>query len=318
MTAVPIVVVQPALEGRGAMSRAEKGRTVGPLPQHSANEPLRFAVGPGRVGPSAAVDEAVRLGGGAEHMRSVAGAVIGQDALHTDSAPPKPVHGPAQEGGHGRPLLVVEHLGIGHARAVVDTDVHELPANAARLPVAVAGDPMAHAPDAPELLDVQMQQLARSAPFVSHQRRPLGEGLQAGQAELAQRAGDGGAADLHDLGDLRPGPAELPQALDLDHERRGDRARRAAGPTRPVGELAQRGARHPFPGGAITDAKAASDSGHRLALVNALSNQGSTPGRGPGILVDVHSRSLRRTSGRLATTTFAERSRMDNLLRHHT
>jgi hypothetical protein len=40
--------------------------------------------------------------------------------------------------------------------------------------------------------------------------------------------------------------------------------------------------------------------------------------RGPGILVNVHPGSLRGTSGRLATTTFAERSRMDNLLRTHT
>jgi len=73
----------------------------------------------------------------------------------------------------------------------------------------------------------------------------------------------------------------------------------------------------PFPGRPVTDAKGARDGRHGFSGVHSLSNQASTVGRGPGILVDVHSRSLPRTSGRLATTTFAERSRMDNLLRHH-
>src|SRR5215831_11231310 len=316
MTAMPIVVVQPARERRGSMGRTGERRAVGPLPQHGANEPFGLAVGPGRVRTGASVVKAQRLGGGAEYTRPVPGTVIGEDALDADAAPVKPAHGSTQECRDGQPLLVAEHLGIGHARAVVDADVRELPTDAPRLAMTVASDPMAHVPDAAELLDIPMQQLPGPRPFVPHPRWPRGERLQAGQAELAQRAGDSRAADLHHFGDLRPRPAEVAQALDLDHQCRGDGARRPLRPTRAVGELARRRARRPFPGRPVTDTKGPGDGGHGLAGVNALSNQGSTPRRGPGILVHVHPRSLHRTSGRLATTTFAERSRMDNLLRH--
>ncbi len=135
MTAMPIVVVQPALERRGAMDRAGERRAVGPLPEHCANEPFGLAVGPGRVRTSAPVGEAQRLGGGAEYARPVAGTVIGEDTFDPHATPANQ-HGATQECRDGRPFLVAQHLGIDHARAVVDTDVRELPANAARLAMA--------------------------------------------------------------------------------------------------------------------------------------------------------------------------------------
>ena len=52
----------------------------------------------------------------------------------------------------------------------------------------------------------------------------------------------------------------------------------------------------------------------RFPGVDAPSDYGSTVRQGPGILVDVHPGYLHRVDGRLATTTFAETSRMDNLL----
>ena len=49
MTTLPIVVVQPTLEGRCAVRRTGEGRAVGPLAQHGANETLGFAVRSRRV-----------------------------------------------------------------------------------------------------------------------------------------------------------------------------------------------------------------------------------------------------------------------------
>jgi hypothetical protein len=43
----------------------------------------------------------------------------------------KPGHGALEEPADGVGALVIEHLDVGQARAVVDADVHELPAGAA-------------------------------------------------------------------------------------------------------------------------------------------------------------------------------------------
>ena len=59
-------------------------------------------------------------------------------------------------------LAYVEVLDVGQARAVVDGDVDELPTDPARPGRAVAVDAVAFAPDAPELLDVDVDQLPRS------------------------------------------------------------------------------------------------------------------------------------------------------------
>ena len=99
--------------------------------------------------------------------------------------------------------------------------MHELPSDAARLAVAIAGDPMANVPDAAQLLDIEMQQLPGPGPFVSHDPWALRERVQAGQADLRQCSGNSGPADLDDLRNLRAGPAQLPQALNLDHDCRG-------------------------------------------------------------------------------------------------
>jgi len=68
----------------------------------------------------------------------------------------------------------------------------------------------------------------------------------------------------------------------------------------------------------MAHAEGAGDGCDRFAVADALSNEGSTVWRRPGILVNVHPGSLLNVGDCLATTTFAERSRMDNLLRDHT
>src|SRR5215471_16734957 len=169
MPTMPIVVVQPARKGSRAMGRAGERRAVGPLAEHGANKPLGLAVRPRRGGPGAAVHEALGLHGGAEDARAIAGSVVGEHAVHADPAPAEPAHRAAQEGGDSGAALIAEDLDIGHARAIVDTDVHELPADAAGLAVTVARDPMAHVSDLPEFLGIQVHQLAGEGPFVSHQ-----------------------------------------------------------------------------------------------------------------------------------------------------
>src|SRR5262245_16772179 len=177
MAAVPIVVVQPAIQGGGALRRAMERRPVGPLAQQRTDETLGFAVRARGIGPCAAMRQAPRPAGGGEDARAIAGAIVGQHAVHPHAAPAKPGHGPAQKGGHARPVVVGQDFRVRHPRAIIDAHVDELPADAPRLAPPIAGDAMAHVPDAPQLLGIEMQQLAGLGPFVALNERAGVEGV---------------------------------------------------------------------------------------------------------------------------------------------
>ena len=71
-----------------------------------------------------------------------------------------------EEARGGRALLVGEHFGVGHPRAIVDGHVHVLPADPARVRPAVAVVPVPDAPDLPQRLHVEVDHGARPAPLV--------------------------------------------------------------------------------------------------------------------------------------------------------
>ena len=95
-------------------------------------------------------------------------------------------------------------------------DVDELPAGAARLALLpVAGDAMADALEAAELLDVDVDQLARLLPLVAADRLGRLERRDAIEAEALEDAADGRRRDAQFGGDLLAGPALTAQGLDL-------------------------------------------------------------------------------------------------------
>ena len=58
--------------------------------------------------------------------------------------------------------FIGQHFGIPDAPAVIEGDVHELPAEASRALPPIPVDPMAHAPNLPQLLHIDVEQLART------------------------------------------------------------------------------------------------------------------------------------------------------------
>src|SRR3954465_13897250 len=74
---------------------------------------------------------AERRAGLAMQLAAVARAVVGHEPLDHDAVAGEPAVGAPEEGGDGFLALVVEDLDVGQARAVVDADVHELPADPA-------------------------------------------------------------------------------------------------------------------------------------------------------------------------------------------
>ena len=98
--------------------------------------------------------------------------------------------------------FIREELGEGEAGMVIDGDVEELPACAAgMIALAVAGDAVAGAHDAGELLDVEMEQIARVCALVAADGRRRRESGQPRRV-AAQQAGDGGLGELGGTGDL--------------------------------------------------------------------------------------------------------------------
>jgi hypothetical protein len=318
---MPIVVVQPASQRGGAVRRGGVGDHVRPLAQQGLDEALGLAIGTRGVGSRKAVVEGQRLAGGGDQARAIGRAVVAEHALGHDAAPGEPRDGATQKAGDCDALLIAQDFGVGQAGAVIDADVHELPADAPHALTAIPRDAVADATNAPQLLDVDVDQLPRALPLVAPAYRRGFQARQARKAELAQRAGHRCAAQPDGLGDERPGPPTVAQPLNLHHQPCRDRARRALGPAGAI--LERQGAlgrpRHPLVYGPVTHADGARDGGGPLPGRDALGNQSSTVGRGPGILVHVHPGHLPRVVGRLATTTIAEKgSRMDILLRLHT
>src|SRR5215212_6949881 len=101
------------------------------------------------------------------HDRPIAGAVIREDALDADAEAAEEGDRAAEEAGRGRALLVGEHLDVGEPGGVVDGDVDELPTDPAAPRSAVAVDAVAGTADLAQLLDVDVNELARTRPLVA-------------------------------------------------------------------------------------------------------------------------------------------------------
>ena len=112
---------------------------------------------------------------GAEGAREVGAAVVGEQAAHLDPVRRVEGQGAGEEGGRRRRRSSSgELLGVGEPRGVVDGHVHEVPADAA---VAVLGGrPTKRQPppgaDAPQLLGVEVHEVAGARPAVAHHRLP--------------------------------------------------------------------------------------------------------------------------------------------------
>src|SRR5579875_2363962 len=150
--------------------------------------------------------------------REIGGAVVGHEPLDDDPVGAVEGHGAPQEADGACRLLVVENLGVGKAGSVIDTDVHELPAAAtgalAQAAVArytVSGAPVA---DPPELLDVDVDQLAGALPLVAVGGLRWLEGTEPAKADSGQDARDGRGRHPQALGDLCAGHAQSAQGGD--------------------------------------------------------------------------------------------------------
>src|SRR5258708_16325999 len=106
--------------------------------------------------------EAQPPAGPGELAGSVAGAVVGHDALDDDAERCVVGDGGLEEGYGTALALALHELAEGHAGGVVDADMDELPADTAAvaLALAVTGDAVADLVEFAELFDVDVDHLA--------------------------------------------------------------------------------------------------------------------------------------------------------------
>src|SRR5215213_2881949 len=179
MASGEVVVGEPAWEGGGALGGGAVDRSVGPATRDGLDEALGLAVGAGPVGAGEQVSDLELVAGLGVSAGAIAGAVVAEHALDGDAHRREPDDRALEEAGGCRSQLVRQLLGIGEPGGVVDADMQELPARRAAplrpgldLRAPIAGDPVAGAAlaDPPQLLDVDVDELARSLALVAVRR----------------------------------------------------------------------------------------------------------------------------------------------------
>ena len=164
----PLIVVGEEFgESLSALDRGGIGTVVGPAAQERLDKTFSFSVGAGSVRSGAQVAQAESSAGGCEAVRAIAGAVVGHDAGDFDAVAGVPGDEASKEGGSGWGSFVSQNFGVGQTGGIVDGDVNELPAGASGALPAVASDAVADDLDAAQLLDVDMNELARMVSLVA-------------------------------------------------------------------------------------------------------------------------------------------------------
>ena len=126
----------------------------------------------GGAGGSAGAAGGARRSAAARRARRIGRAVVRHDLVPCEALGPEPGQGALEEG-QGIGLAVTgPDLGVGQPRVVVDSHMDGRPAGARAALNAVAVDALAHLPEAPQLLGVQVQQLAGLGALVAHDGRP--------------------------------------------------------------------------------------------------------------------------------------------------
>ncbi len=190
-----IVMVKPRHQRHAALLRTGIGARVGPLAQAGLDKPLGLAVGARRIWPGAFVFKAGRRDRRAESLAEIGRTVVGHNPLDGDAVPGKPAKGALEKAHRASLALIRQDLTVGQPRRVIDAHMQSFPADAVmaidRAPRS-PGDAMADPLDAPELLAIDMDQLAGPLALIAHHHRLRFERGELAQAQAAQNGADRG------------------------------------------------------------------------------------------------------------------------------
>jgi hypothetical protein len=128
----------------------------------------------------------------AEREALIGRAVVGHDPLDRHAEALEPIQRTARESDGAFSALVRKNFTVGHAGRVIDRHVEKFPARATlvALPRAIAGDAMADAINAAELLDVDVDQFAGPVALIANDQRFRIQRAQPSEAETTQQRSD--------------------------------------------------------------------------------------------------------------------------------
>jgi hypothetical protein len=296
---------------------------IGPLAGDGLDEPFGLAVGLWTVRLGEEMAQAEFLAGGGEEFGAISGAAVGEDTLDLNAMSFVELDGLVECGEHAGRLFIGMKRGEGEAGMVVDGDVEALDAGAGIALGTIAGGAHPWAFEAAQLLDVEVEKVARGVAFVTDGRW-LGR-LQGGEAVemvAAQNAGESGFGNWQSDDDLSIGTALAAQVEDLDFELGRGPARLTSGSRGMVVEALGKpgflGAREPAADGLFTDPVGEGRLTQSAPEVHMLTGHLSSRERGKfGISVHVV-RAGERAVECASTTSLSCPSRADNVLKHDT
>ena len=195
------------------------GTCVGPLAGDRLDEAFSLTVGLWTIGLGEEMAQAELLAGGGEEFGAVSRAAVGEDALDVDAMSFIELDCLVERGEDARSLLIRMEGGKGEPGMVVDGDVEALNAGAWIALGTITSGADTRPCEAAQLLDVEVEEDARSVAFVADHRR-LGR-LERGEAVkmmTAQNARESGFGDWESDHDLSIGTALAAEVEDLGFE----------------------------------------------------------------------------------------------------
>jgi hypothetical protein len=166
------------------------------------------------------------LAGSGKESGAIGTAAIGEDALDFDAMSGVEADGLVERIEHAGDFFVGQETGKSEAGVIIDGDVQRLDTGARITMGPIAGGADAGACEAAQLLDVEVEKLARMGVFIADGRR-FGrfERREAVEMMAAQDTREGGLGDGQNHHHLGVGPALAAQLQDLSFELRGSLAR---------------------------------------------------------------------------------------------
>src|SRR5436190_23185869 len=154
MRSVPVVVMNPALEHGSALRGMIISKAVSPFTQCRLDEALGLTVSLWPVSSGEAVLQAEATAGIGEDFGPERRTVVGEEVANPHAQRLEIGDGVAQELGGAVFALIGIHVGESDAGMIIDGHEQKLPASPLHGVASIAGDAMAHALDASQLLGV--------------------------------------------------------------------------------------------------------------------------------------------------------------------
>jgi hypothetical protein len=168
---VEVIVVEVERKESGAVVAGRVRASVCPLSGDGLDEPFSLAIGLRAIGFGEEVFEAKFLAGSGKEFGTIGGAAIRQHTQDGDAVGGVEVEGLLESSEDTVSLFIRKEGGKGETAVVVDGDVEAFDAGTWGAVSAVAGGADPGLGKAPELLDIEVEEIAWGTAFVAEDRR---------------------------------------------------------------------------------------------------------------------------------------------------